>query len=147
MKRVNIYLATTLCTPQRQDGYCGYVLEMETVKGPATLFGCDKLEQVTAQQAELIVLIKALKRIKECCRLIIYTESEYVAAGFEQDWIEKWEDASWLTARGKPVANKEEWQQMKVLLGAHEFSFMVKEQHSYKRWLQLELKKKENSDV
>ena len=147
MKSVNIYLATTVNTPQRQDGYYGFILETETEKGPATLFKMDQLEKVTQQQAELIVLIKSLERIKEICHLVIFTDSDYLANGYRQKWVERWEASNWKTAKGKPVANKEEWQRVEELLAPHEQEFKVKEQHSYKRWLNMELKKKENSDV
>lgn len=114
------------------------MLEVDTEKGPATL---TKLEQIEASKntAELTAVVEAVKRLKHDCRLVIYTDSECVAAGFEQGWIENWEEQGWLTAKGKEVANKDLWIELKARIGT-EVVFQVKENHSYRVWMENQLK-------
>lgn len=114
------------------------MLEVETEKGPATL---TKFEQIEASKntAELTAVLEAVKRLKQECNLMIYTDSEYVAAGFEQGWIENWEEQGWTTAKGKEVVNKELWIELKARIGL-EVIFQVKENHSYRAWLETQVK-------
>ena len=87
-------------------------------------------------QSELYVLKNALARINTMCELNIYTESEYVAAGFES-WLDMWKANNWLTKAGKEVSNKKEWEELDALVQqyGHELVFHVKEAHSYRNWL------------
>lgn len=141
MDEVNIYTYTNIKGPGKRAGGFTYVLETETPKGLATL---NKTELIEGSEnlAELTALLRALQRLTKPCILTIYTDSQYVAAGYTQNRIEKWIKTGWLTAKGTPVANKEEWQKTAELLGRHMVSFVVGERHSYKDWLVTETEKK-----
>lgn len=104
-----------------------------------TVFG--KITYAAENGAELKALIYALKRITQKCDLLIYTESNYVAAGFRLGWSEDWKRSGWKNAKGKEVANKEEWQELLILLNGQQFDFKVKEEHEYRQWLQREVKR------
>lgn len=141
MDEVKIYTYTNIKGPGKRSGAFTYILETETSKGPATL---NKTELIEASEnlAELTALFRALQRLTKSCILTIYTDSQYVAAGYTQKRIENWIKTGWLTAKGTPVANKEEWQKTAELLGRHMVSFVVGEWHSYKGWLARETEKK-----
>lgn len=145
MEQVNIYLYTTIKGPKKHSGVFVCILETETQRGPATLTTIKELEEATENQAELKALLTALKRVKKPCTLSIYTDSNYVAAGYECNRVEKWKESGWINAKGKPVANKEEWQEVAELLNAHEFQFIVK-QHSYYSWMKSEAEKKQRRE-
>lgn len=134
MDEVNIYTYTNIKGPGKRSGAFTYLLETETLKGPATLSKTEHLE-ATENLAELTALLKALQRLNKTCFLTIYTDSQYVAAGYTQNRIENWIKSGWMTAKGTPVANKEEWQKIAELLVRHAVSFVVGEWHSYKAWL------------
>lgn len=142
MKQVNIYTQSSIKALKPQNGAIGYRLETETAKGTHTLDGILKIQNATAHQSELKALIEALKRMRQECQLTIYTDSAYVAAGFESGWVEKWMDCGWKTSRKTDVANKKEWQELHSLISRHEFSFKVAQEHKHKEWLQDEVEKK-----
>lgn len=136
MKVVNIYTYTTAKSPKATKCEAvGYVIEMKTAKGDATAGDLLTVKDMTRYQSELYVLKKALSRINTMCELHIYTESEYVAAGFEK-WLEEWKANNWLTKRKEAVKNSKEWQELDALVQkyGHELVFHVKEKHAYKKW-------------
>lgn len=142
MKEVNVYTETSIKSLKPQDGAIGYVLEMKTERGPATLTNVLKIQNATANQSELKALIEALKRLKKQCNLTIFTESSYVAAGYEEGWVVNWIRNGWKTAKGKEVSNREEWEKLSELLSKHHYSFRSKQENEYREWLRREVMKK-----
>ena len=127
---------------KRQNGAVGYVLEIQTEKGPATLSKIEQVMDATNNQAQIIVLIKALKRLNEPCRLEIYTESNYLASAYTLNWIDKWKRDGWQNAKGKMIANCKEWSELDKRLKEHTFYFCVKQNHEYREWLRSETERK-----
>lgn len=142
MRQVNIYTYATVKGPGKKSGSFTYLLEYQTGKGTATLTKHGSLEDVSDVQANLQVIIKALQRLKEKCKVTIYTECQAVKTGIEE-WIPKWKSQEWTNAKGKEVANKKEWQEMAYLLGVHVILIKAEEQHSYRYWIKTETEKKE----
>lgn len=142
MRQVNIYTCTSFTGIKKQDGAAAYILEMTTEKDPVTLQDSLILQNETPNCAELKVVIEALKRMRQKCELVIYTESQYVAAGYNTGWVASWKENDWHTARGTEVSNREQWEQLDNLLQGHEFTFRCEEAHSYRRWLRGEVERK-----
>lgn len=143
MKQVNIYIYMTQKGPKKHTGAYTYILEYPVSKGPVTLSKTGTYEESTMQQAELRIMIEALKRLSKTCELTIYTELTYAAPAIEKGWLVKWQQNNWLTAKGDPVANREEWEELAVLLNKHVYKFVVKEEHTYRAWMIRETKKAE----
>ena len=136
MKVVNIYTNTTAKSPKATKCEAvGYVVAYETSKGEASVSNILTVKDMTRYQAELYVLKKALSRINTKCELHLYTECEYIAAGFEK-WLEDWKTNDWQTKRGEAVKNDKEWKSLDALVQkhGHMLVFHVKEKHSYKNW-------------
>lgn len=145
MDRVNLYTYTTVKGPGKRSGAYTYILEYITGKGPATLTKTGMLEDVTENQTHLKILREALERIQKPCEIEIYTDSKYLQQG-AKEWLPRWQRAGWVNAKGKPVANREEWEQVAELLGRHLVSFQVGVGHSYRGWLQTETEKREREE-
>lgn len=141
MDKVNIYLYTTIKGPGVREGSYTYILEYITAKGPATLTEQDSIT-ATENRAHLLILIRALQRMTRPCELEIYTDSEYIRSGTLK-WLKDWERTGWVTAKGRPVANKEEWQQAAALMARHLVTFNVGVSHSYRAWIVADTEKKE----
>lgn len=139
MRSVRIFTGTDLKSLRPASGKIGYVLETQGRNGPVTRTGFDDLESVTKNQAELIAIEKALTRMTEPCEITIFTESSYVAAGME--WAEEWKKNGWITARGKPVSNQEEWKRVLELMKPHKVTVENK-QHEYSNWIKTELSRR-----
>lgn len=137
MKQVNIYTQTSFRRPRKGDGWIGYVLEMQTGAGPATLSHFVQLEDVTRHQAELLSVCKALERMTKPSEITIYTDSLFVFSGLN-GWVEQWQQNDWNNSRGEPVAYREEWQQLLELAKPHKIT-VKNEEHGYREWLKSEL--------
>ncbi len=139
--QVNIYTYSNARGLKRRDVRVGYILSTQTQKGEATVSDFKTLENVTANQSELQVLILALKRMNHKSILHIYTESVYIKNSIE-NWLDSWKSNSWINAKGKQVANVKEWQELDKLLAGHAYMFHVKEEHEYRKWLKNEVNEK-----
>ena len=64
-------------------------------------------KETTNNRMELMAVIKSLLKIKSN-KINIFTDSKYVKNGIE-DWIYKWKQNGWMTAKKQPVKNKELW--------------------------------------
>lgn len=137
MKQVNIYTQTSFRRPRKGDGWIGYILEMQTMAGPATLSKFEKLEDTTRHQAELLSVCKALERMTKPSEITIFTDSLYVASGLN-GWVEQWQQSNWYSSRGNQVAYREEWQQLLKLANPHKVT-VKNEEHEYSEWLKSEL--------
>ncbi len=73
----------------------------------------------TNNRMELTAVIQALTSLKRRCKVVIYTDSEYVRKGITE-WIMGWKRRGWKTADNKPVKNVELWQQLEAAAAAHQ---------------------------
>lgn len=143
MKEINIYLATSARSPKVAHAAAGYILEYHTAKGPATLRGFETYEDTTKNKVELQILIAALRRIREKgLHLIIYIDSAYVSGTIGQGWVQQWKDQGWKTARGEPVKNAAEWEELEKLAAGQDLEFKIGESHQYREWMDWEISKK-----
>ena len=65
----------------------------------------------TNNRMELTAAIEGLRALKEPCEVEIVTDSEYLKNGITQ-WIHNWKRRNWLTSTGKPVVNRELWEDL-----------------------------------
>ncbi|HET8871433.1 MAG TPA: ribonuclease HI [Aquabacterium sp.] len=73
----------------------------------------------TNNRMELTAVIQALKSLKRRCKVVIYTDSEYVRKGITE-WIGGWKRRGWKTADNKPVKNAELWQELEAAANQHD---------------------------
>ena len=71
----------------------------------------------TNNRMELTAVIEALKVLKRPCKVVIYTDSEYVRKGITE-WIHGWKARGWRTAAKAPVKNVDLWQRLDALVSA-----------------------------
>ena len=106
MKTVEIY-TDGACSGNPGPGGWGAILiygkhEKELSGGePAT----------TNNRMELMAAIMALESLKEPCKAVLHTDSEYVKKGITE-WIHSWKKRDWKTADKKPVKNADLWQRL-----------------------------------
>lgn len=82
----------------------------------------------TNNKMELTAAIRALEASGEK-KLIIYTDSEYVAKGMTE-WIENWQRKGWRTANKKPVLNQDLWQELLKQAEGREITWKYVPAHS-----------------
>lgn len=103
MQEVNIYLLSDIKGPGRKStGTYIYVIAMKDPRIKGSVKGIKTVKDTTANQIELMALIEALKRFNRKCSIEIYTDSPYLMAAFNNDWVYGW----------KEVANRKEWEEL-----------------------------------
>jgi ribonuclease HI len=70
----------------------------------------------TNNRMELRAAIEGLRHVPAAAQVRIVTDSSYVAEG-AQRWIQGWRRRGWQTLEGKPVENRELWEQLDALAG------------------------------
>ena len=65
-------------------------------------------KNTTNNRMELLAPINALKQIDNKTKIEIFTDSQYVRLGITE-WINKWVNNNWQTAKKEDVKNKDLW--------------------------------------
>lgn len=114
-----IIYADGACSPNPGDGGYGIILICPEKNKRKEISGYIS-SNCTNNQAELISVIEALKALKKPCKIILVSDSQYVIHAHTQFWIEGWILNGWRNAQGKPVKNRELWEEMLELEKPHE---------------------------
>lgn len=77
-------------------------------------------ESTTNNRMELTAVIEGLRALKQPCRVLLCTDSKYVADGVLKGWADGWQKRGWRKADGKPALNPDLWEQLLELLGQHD---------------------------
>lgn len=141
--KVNIYMASDLNDFKPRNGHVGYVIEDVKTKRTITQFGT--VENATKNKGELLGLKNALTRIKTESEVTLYIDNFYIKNAYEQGWLVAWVKSGWKTAKGKEVAEKEEWQAVTKLLAGRIPEIITNAPHEYRTWLETELKRRNNN--
>lgn len=117
----------------------GFILELPIEnKPPVTLTNVDFTTTETESGAQLEILLKALGRLKKKCNLTIYTQNQYLQ-GIER--IEEWRKNNWQDSHKNTRPYARLWEKLEIALKPHSYRFVIGEHHSYKSWLEAEVKK------
>ena len=87
-------------------------------------------KETTNNIMELTAVIQALRLVKRPCKIKLYSDSAYVVNGFLQGWIYNWIKKNWKTADGKPVKNKELWEELYKFTKMHDIEFIKVKGHA-----------------
>jgi ribonuclease HI len=74
--------------------------------------------ETTNNRMELTAAIMALKELTRPCKVLLSTDSTYVMDGITE-WIHKWKQNGWRTAKKKPVKNADLWQTLEDAMEPH----------------------------
>ena len=77
----------------------------------------------TNNRMELLGVIKALEVLKFPCKVILTTDSKYVADSVTKGWARKWKQNNWIKSDKKKALNVELWERLLALLDVHDVTF------------------------
>ena len=137
---IKLYIQTNIRGPKAKAGKGIYLLEAQTSKGPATLSKTIDYICETENGAEIKTILAALKRLKQPCDVVVYTDTKYTASSYEQGWLARWLANGWKNAKGEEIAHREEWQQLYELFRVHGVKFSILEDHEYRNWMLSQMK-------
>lgn len=79
--------------------------------------------QTTNNRMEVMAVIVGLKRLKEPCKVNVYSDSAYTVNAFLNGWIYAWKKNGWKKSDGKAVLNVDLWEELYALTKTHEVVF------------------------
>ena len=98
-----IFTDGSCLTNPGNGGWAAIIKQDEKIK---RISGSEK--NTTNNRMELLAPINALKQINTKSPVEIYTDSQYVKLGITE-WINKWVNNNWQTAKKEDVKNKDLW--------------------------------------
>lgn len=143
MQRVDVFIETSSRFRGNVERKCGYVLSTQLRNEEKTRKHFGRVSG-TYHQAVLLTMTDALDHLTKGCDVCFHISDLYVTSRMGK--IREMADSGWLNAKGKPIANREEWRKvfkaMNQLPDAHEISAKT-EKRSYSMWLREEMKRRE----
>lgn len=112
------------CKPNPGPGGWGYVVyDGQTPIGAA--FG--GAPDTTSNRMELAAAAEALNALTERCKVVVYTDSQYLRNGITT-WLARWKRNGWVTSgqrgkRGDPVKNVDLWMWLWHLISKHDVTW------------------------
>lgn len=139
---VNIYIETTTRGPAIRDGAYFYLLEYIQSNGdPFTKDGGDFIESSTENQLALTAMVEATKRLTKPCSIHFYTDCNHIINSLGNWWPRRWQDNDWKKPNGKPVKNRELWEEFLKLTEIHLITVTDSTGNTYKNCMQADLKR------
>jgi ribonuclease HI len=102
------------CKPNPGPGGWGAILRFRGTE--KELSGAELA--TTNNRMELTAAAAALEALKRPCRVVLYTDSQYVQNGVTR-WHSGWVRRNWRNAAGDPVANMDLWQRLLAAAKQH----------------------------
>jgi ribonuclease HI len=94
------------------------------------IYGCAAL--TTNNRMELTAAIEALRILRNPCDVELVTDSEYLKNGITK-WIQNWRRRGWKTTDGKPVVNRDLWEELDSLVEGHSVTWSWTKGHANHR--------------
>lgn len=143
MWMTHIYIATDSSSPRVTEKRYGYVMECEASGEIRTREGFGRITG-TYHQAILTALIESLQRFNQGCEVHIHTEDTFVLNMYQKN-LKAWVSNGFITSKGKPVANREEWMKLAELTREH-LVLAEPGKHTYTGWLLAEIEKRKEQE-
>lgn len=85
--------------------------------------------QTTNNRMELRAVITALSLLKEPCKVVLHSDSQYMKDGI-QKWIFNWKRNNWQTSNKTPVKNQDLWKMLDQAIQRHQLEWNWVKGHS-----------------
>ncbi|HWA81632.1 MAG TPA: ribonuclease HI [Acetobacteraceae bacterium] len=106
------------CRPNPGPGGWAAILRFRDIE--RTLSGAEPA--TTNNRMELTAAAAALAALKQPCRVILHTDSQYLQQGITR-WQANWVKRNWRTADGKKVLNQDLWQRLLEAASRHQIEW------------------------
>ena len=84
----------------------------------------------TNNRMEILAVIRGLERLKEPCRVSLYTDSKYVVDAVNLGWAKRWKAAGWKKNKTEAAKNPDLWERVLDLIAYHEVRFIWVKGHA-----------------
>lgn len=146
MKRVDIYVETSIHGPKRRNGAIGYLAEYITENGLEASKGkIETVENMVEHDSILTAIVKALGTVKQGQEITVHTDSEWIVSAINK-WLREWERNGWVTRKGEDVKHKELFEEV----AKRKKTDLITVEHGigakYGSWLKTEVIRKEKEE-
>ncbi len=86
-------------------------------------------KNTTNNRMEHTAAIEALKALTKPCKVKLHTDSQYVIKGITE-WMPGWKRKGWKNSQGKPVENRELWEQLDAATKPHKIDWIWVKGHA-----------------
>lgn len=77
----------------------------------------------TNNRMEITGVLVALESLPAKCKVIVFSDSQYVVNSMTKGWAKRWKSEGWIKKGGKKVPNADLWQKMLNLCAKHKVEF------------------------
>jgi len=106
-------------------GYCALI---ETCGARVEKSGGFRL--TTNNRMEIMAAISGLDTLKERCKVIIFSDSQYLVRAMTEGWARKWQANGWMRNRKEAALNPDLWERLLRLCRKHDAEFRWVKGHS-----------------
>lgn len=117
------------CDPNPGRG--GYGVVLVHPKKRAELSG--GFRKTTNNRMEIFAAIAGLELLKQPCRVMLYSDSQYLVKAMTEGWVAAWKRKSWWRTRTERPENVDLWQRLDALCQAHQVAFCWVKGHAGNR--------------
>lgn len=108
--QVTVVYTDGACLGNPGPGGWGWAVDVRRSSTAGELFGSGGEPHTTNQRMEIKAVIEALRAIDG--DVLVVSDSTYVVNCFKQKWWVGWLRKGWRNSQGKPVANRDLWEEL-----------------------------------
>lgn len=80
-------------------------------------------QRTTNNRMELLAAIVGLEALIRPCRVVLYSDSQYLVRAFNEHWIDGWRKKGWMRNKKEPVKNVDLWKRLLAAMEPHQVEF------------------------
>lgn len=138
--RVQIYIYQSPSFGYVKHGKAIWLIQVMTIKGPATRYGIVKADNISARRLFLIALKEALIKLTKRCQIELYTTDRFFVSVIYRGLLSRWSKNGYKSARGADIKNKDLWEEVNKLSNLHTIRIVEAQDHEYMSWMITQLK-------
>jgi len=77
----------------------------------------------TNNRMEILAAIAGMRALKEKCRVLLYSDSQYLVNAIDQGWAERWRANGWRRNKSDKALNPDLWAELLKLVEANKVEF------------------------
>ena len=122
---ISIYTDGSTLTNPGKGGWAALLMEGGVER---ELTGAEA--QTTNNRMEMMGVIGGLRATPYGAEVQVFSDSAYVVNCFKQGWYKNWKRNGWVNSAGKPVENRDLWEEMLGLVRDRQVEFVKVKGHS-----------------
>lgn len=138
--RVQIYIYQSPSFGRVKHGKAIWLIQVMTIKGPATRYGIVRADNISARRLFLLTLKEALSKLTKRCQIELYTTDRFFMNVIYRGLLARWAKNGYKSARGADIKNKDLWEEVNKLSNLHTIRIIEAQDHEYMSWMITQLK-------